>query len=292
MTIPWLWTSNGDNILENCLDASGSTGAPHYNYAVAHGIPGDAAPLMKLLAAQSSASGNYTYIGNLDLRNFLNPTYLYDDNSENAAADASGGSYITDTFSGAFPIGSIASNAMVFESLIGRSVYGFARVNNSAGTASEAFHISIGPLGSSEDRTIIVQDTWCLWHTNPFLVPDFERLSAGSSIKFATATISFVFTPSAEVTMDTDYCMAVPAPLTRIASGQYGFLLEEDGSAMQLSSATLQNAPAEIVGDPFELTPGRYNILIHLIGSSTQTPAIAYTTTYSTFRVTPRWSLL
>ena len=47
-----------------------------------------------------------------------------------------------------------------------------------------------------------------------------------------------------------------------------------------------------LLGDVIDLVPGKYNILLNLIGSPTSDPVITYTLTYSYVKVIPRWRLV
>lgn len=291
--LPWLWSA-GDTIngVRNCLDASGSTDAPHYNYVVVGGVPGDIPPALNVLAPEASAAGNYTYISNFDLPYFLNPTYLYSDMSGTANADSSGGAYNSAAASTEFTTTAITTNNLVLKSLSGRPVYGFFRASYT-GTGTVSATVDVASLGTSDARTITIPATFSLWHTNALLVPEFDIQTSGAlPMMGGTMTLDIDLVASAAGTCVIDYYMIVPGPITRIASGQYGFLLREDGIALTLTATNLQNTLCEVVGDPFELSPDRYNILISLIGSEANDPAIAYTLAYSPLLLTPRWSLL
>lgn len=300
--IPWLWTKDGDNQVDNCNDSTRD------NWAVCAGIPGnvEADTTFQL----ETSNGRTVAISRFDTHVFVDPGVLYaDDFSEDtntADATCSGGDYhrviVGVNQAVAFPAAGV-SNRSILEEIFGREYYMAMRIYDEA--ASDTLYIQgviyNGGQGSiiGEPRAVSASRAWRLLRTHPVYVPQFNR----SIIPFRNYSYLYYMLPliarsGSKDYVRFDYICAVPRPVVRIGSLS-SFIVPTATNfvyngmyADAVSSAGFEGA-VDVSGDPVALVPGKYNALISFIGMDAANAAtITWTLTYTGVYIIPRWGLM
>ena len=302
--IPYIWTKDGDNQVDNCNDSTRD------NWAVCAGIPGnvEADTTFQLETSNGLSTIKTVAISRFDTHVFVDPGVLYADDfsgdTNTADATCSGGDYhrvgVAGSQAAAFPAAGI-SNRNILEEIFGREYYIAMRIYDEA--ASDTLYIQgliyNGGQGSiiGEIRTTSASQVWRLLRTHPVYVPQYNR----SIIPFTNYSYIFYMFPwiarlGSPDYVRFDYICAVPRPVVRIgslSSGSNATNLVYNGMyADAVGSAGFEGA-VEVSGDPVALVPGKYNALISFIGMDAANPAtITWTLTYTGVYIIPRWGLM
>lgn len=303
--VPWLWTKDGDNVTDNCTDLVDSTGAPHDNYCVIHGIPGSVAANTTIIGQietlnMSTVKGVVLSLFDTD-RPFSVRDLLYSD-SDNTAAD------VTCSSGGHELVGSVSttevskmfksvSDAKMLKILSDRPLVGFLRAINAGDNLQLALSFQIGTelLKSPFAAVSLSSATEYRWlKTGEFRFSLKRELNAYPYAALAIGMRMYRTTGSANLT--NDFFQILPRPLIIIGDGTQSdtvsiFVLSGH-TAKTVSPAYELRDPLPTSGDNLELVPERYNYLFSLIGYGGVEPAIARTLTYISVLITPRWGLL
>lgn len=309
--IPWLWTKDGDDQVDNCNDSTRD------NWAVCAGIPGnvEADTTFQLKTSNGLSTIKTVAISRFDTHVFVDPGVLYVDDffgdTNTADATCSGGdyhdldvSYSPDaawtTWSAAWSATGV-SNRSILEEIFGREYYMAMRIYDEA--ASDTLYIRVwiynGGQGSivGETRTVSASQAWRLLRTHPVYVPQYNR----SIIPFTNYSYLFYMVPliARSGSLDSvrfDYTCAVPRPVVRIgslSSGSTATNLVYNGMYADAIGSSGFEGAVEVSGDPVALVPGKYNALISFIGMDAANDAtITWTLTYTGVYIIPRWGLM
>jgi len=295
--VPWLWTKDGDDIVDNCDDSTRD------DWAVIGGIPGTIESETEIQGAPSpwtgGAQGTPLWLSLFRAPRFDNPSTLYTDLSGVASGADSGGEHQDDTVTTA--VKTIGTSATVTDKIDlygGLEYYLFTRLSDAGSNLQLALAINIGGVQlSSGYASVSIGASFFLAHTLALSLPDRTVIltRAGYQSRFSFLLLAQRTTGSA--TLSTDYFMLLPRPLLRLAPQGASAFAESfilRGRAAQIFNSSVpatDNLPT-ITGDIIELQPARYNILRAVMGETTSVATITYTLTFSKVIVTPRYALL
>jgi hypothetical protein len=295
--IPWLWTKDGDDVVDN-HDDSGED-----NWCVCGGMPGSDAGETQI---QGALSSNWSVVKELSISRlavteFAIPTELmFLDQSGTADAGSSGGAYkLTSVSATGIVIGNNASALTypIFHNLLGQEWYMLFRLHDEGAALTCQFAYQ---MGGNEIRTDFLAYATTAAFRLFLSLPLFIATAAGLLNSPVPGDTTLAIRLNGKRTSGTanvrlDYMCLLPRPLIRISETVLpfaGFVLK-GLRAVQIDATT--KSPKEIMtveGDVLELVPNALNILISLIGNETIDPAITYTLTYNRVEITPRYSLL
>lgn len=293
--IPWLWTKDGDNAVDNCNDTNKD------NFAVAAGVPGDE-PARTLIDGQLSAAivtVGTLYLCNVDHTAFIRPSELYDEQQGSADANSSGGEYLQEVATTAYQTNMFFYLSRVAQDAIaGRKFYGFIRFYDAGSGVTAYPYFS---LGSSSH----VGTTKTLTTSAAFNLPAVPAMNFPSAESYFTdrgvlsnpagALGAIITRTGANANWRTDFYTCLYSPMVAIsgAAGLEAFVL--DGSQIQdydPATRLVGGSGVLATGAEIELMPDRYNHLMSLMGNAATASAIATTLTYYAINVTPRWGLM
>lgn len=291
--IPWLWTKDGDNTVDNCNDSTRD------NFCVCHGIPGTAAADTEYYLNLDPIAGLGTHwIGNRIERDFWrNPvTNFWSEGGATAEATNCNGDYF-DINNGA---GSYFVEALPRKpkSLTGKAHY-FIRAKSEVGTQSLSCVPGYLTNTSAKDGSTLslsMDTSYRLWYlgsmeivSNPLIAEEFYTLS-----------LFVVMTPGAH-DFRMDFATCITGPLLKITCNVYSGAAGVGYVAAAPSSLLINGMTANYystcyyptaTGDVINLEPGAYNTLQSLIGSHGATHDLDAPLVYAYVKITPRWSLL
>lgn len=298
--IPYLWTKDGDDVVDNCNDDTRD------NWCTVGGVAGDTNAETEYRIAMSNIAARQTIIGIMthNYGEFVNPSgYLYGEQSGSADANSSGGEYYTKSSVGtsATLIGpsSTAMSQRGVEALLGTDIYYVARLYDaSASTLQLAIYYPIpsGSVGTYRNVTM-PETTWGLHYTNSVALPTRNELI--QTLDYGNRTInnkSFGLygrhvTGTSDVRID--FFAIVPRPMAILGDGDAvtgsGFVLNGRKITEVASDMLTVYEKSYISGDVIDLFPNKLNVLISHLGYASDAD-ITRTLTYTIY-ITPRWSI-
>lgn len=302
--IPWLWTKDGDDVVDNCNDSSRD------NFMVIGGIPGDA-PAETLIGCQTSSTFvtfGSVYLSNMGLTRFVSPTsLLYCDLSGTVDASASGGEVR------AVSLGTSEANlsttfavtrAENLDDLLDRDFIMLARlIDAGSGLQLRAYYTVSTAFGGEFKSVTGHASNYYLFETNPLFIPSNKTLFYDRKVSTPTVQLAIRgkrVTGSSTANVTIDYFDIFPYPYIKITGGgggDAGFMYQGNRAA-GLTTTTypdsvgaLSNLGLVVYGaKPIELLPKRLNLVQQLLGDATHAPAITVTSTYTIY-VSPRYAL-
>jgi hypothetical protein len=302
--VPWLWTKDGDAVVDNCLDTTGSTGAPHDNFCVVGGVAGSVPADTTIYGTIYSnfATIETVWISLLSDKTFIKPgSYLFSNigGTSGAASDCGGDYYQTSLATGGLSlIGNYdTSDVRVMRVLAGRELYLFSRIYDAGSGLVLAGYIALG--GStiiSPSRTVSSGASSRLFRTDSVTVPVVNRLVDVAGLKLVNFTVQLYGDRVAGSTTNNvavDYMAIMPRPLVAISSNStYQSFVINAVNGLITNTTTVGNLPGSIIGDVIALEPDRYNVLQSLMSAEGTATTVTDTLTYNAVYITPRWALL
>lgn len=294
--IPFLWTKDGDDIVDNADDSTRD------NWAVAGGIPGTHPAETRIDGEVSPGWTGYgLWISNLISNEIINPGgIVYGEQQGTVDANASGGEYSSKTVTTSAQTWSTSLSALDLEALFNREVYLFTRLYDAGSLLTIAFRLVANSDITTDYKSISTTTAFRLFKTDPLFIADLAVHIPGSTPGYNSPT----FYLSAKRTLGSaaarvDFNIMMPRPLLFMVPGATaagspeGFsYTSQDNRALSKTSADVSIGLLETRGDRIELVPNRYNALISLIGDIAGTHTITHTLTYERIYVTPRWSVI
>lgn len=288
--IPYLWTKDGDGIVDNC-DGSVS-GTARDNYCVVNGIPGSS-PALTVINATMSTSGATIHLSNLDTDSFFTPdgTIFNDVNGTADVGTSSDDAYNAVSVSTSeTTVSSIDITERVYRMIAGRDVYALARIADASTTATA--RLSILNDGIVSDWVDIPNTTLAIALIGPIAFPSIDTLGINDGLNLTGILYKVrCIRSSGTANVNIDYALFVPRPLYKIVpptSSVVTFVYtSRNAQARMLVSASTAYELAQTTGDTIEFVPGKYNILF-----SIQSTAVTDTLTYNSVKVSPRYMLL
>ena len=306
--VPWLHTKDGDDTVDNCIDTTGSTGAPHENFAVMGAIPGSA-PADTLWWVDPSDDVGNIYLSKWAIPFFLHPlNVLYFEQSGTAGAASDSSANYRSTTVGTSEV-TIADSGTSWESnlkwrlLAGREFAIMARLQDLGANMTLAFRFYMnGTIGGA--TSVITQ----------FLVPKTINSTATG---FGAALSPSLLLPALNETfpvegkdivvddplfvlagkrttgstfMWVDYMCLLPSPLMAFDAYTNGNVIK-GRRVTSLKSGNGITFVRAITGDIIELEPGALNVILFGAFFPSASVPVQATLLYTRVLVTPRYML-
>jgi hypothetical protein len=297
--IPFLWTKDGDNVVDNCDDSTRD------NWAVVGGVPGTHSAETRIDGKVSPGWTGYgLWLSNFITNDLIRPgDVLFGDQQGTATgAGESGGEYNQQSVTAAgVTTWSTALTNLSLEALFGKDVYLFTRLYDAGANLTIAFALTANSTVTTQYHSVNTTTAFQLYKTETISVPDLSVRIPGATPGYNSPTIALKAQRSTGATANArvDYIIAMPRPCMSLVPGATaggnpeGFsYTSKDNRALSkttndVSIGTLQNG-----GDKLELVPNQYNGLVSIIGNIGSAIAVAHTLTYERIYITPRWSVL
>ena len=292
-SIPYLWTKDGDNQVDNCNDNT------YDNYAIANGIQGSTEAETEI---QGTLGTEYktVYLSNLATRNFILPsaqtTCLQVNMSGTADAACSGGACYTDTVGatgaamGTYDIAQIF-DINKFPEVIGMQFISLLRAKDTTAAYlryAVQSYLGLGYSQTEYNRPYATTTAWRLYASNTGMFPRAERVLTPTANMY-TQIYGYKNTGTSLLE---DYYAIFPRPVVTLnyVATMSNFILYGDKFAAYEVS-TSPSVVKNITGDVLELVPNKYNLLQSLMGDESNDPVISSTLTYTIY-YTPRYLLI
>jgi hypothetical protein len=311
--IPWLWTKDGDDVVDNAMDTA------KHNFCVIGGVPGSTEAEFEIradLGGSDFSAEDAVWLSRLDMENedFFLPTILGDGPlfASGAGVGDSGSSF--DVY-GNVTVGTTAvivgQNLYLarkhLNTLTGKKLQFFLRMQDAAANLQIQPRILFS--GSSilgKFKNVAPGATFEVVKSSPL---DFPRLDSIGPLDVDPSTILFEqieFTIYAKRsagsdTVGWDYLMVFPEPTLKIfvdttSSSENSFLYDSSTHSGFTSTGSADSPDLAtflvLTGGKFTLVPDRLNMIFSLIGDIGIAPDITFTMTYTETYVTPKWSLI
>jgi hypothetical protein len=283
--IPWLWTKDGDDVVDNCDDSSRD------NWCVCGGIMGDAPARTRYEIHNITSAVNQkgVYLGGYGYPRFIHPGNWYTDVVDQIDASCSGGGYEETT---GWPLEAMGLIQSIQEQPTNINFHYFTRFRRSGGsvTVTPYWSQSLGGDTPGAEVTLNSDNTFRIFYVGSlyyrkskvFKGSDFELYYG---LKFSDA-------------VDLDYHQVIPGDVIRLYStSNIANVLSvinlyvgvEDGSAYNRTTKALR--PLFTAGTMPELKPGLINTIWLIIGDSGEEHRTSSSATLVIY-ATPRWRLL
>ncbi len=289
--IPWLWTKDGDGVVDNCDDST------HDNWAVLSGVDGSADARTIINIQSTNASSEGWYLSMFKHGYFINPSKFYDEASGTVSATCSGGEFKR-TLMGVTDINTsfMALTLREIKGISGKEFIVFARMADAGDNFTIKPYVGIGGAYYGDATTYDISTTFGLLKCAPMLFPDVSYpASIGLSVSTGSGIGMLITrTSGADANLDLDFATVISRPMIYFSGGVLatdGMVI--DGTTFNDYEVSTNNMYAKDVsrrGDVLEASPNAYNILKKLTGSSAAMD-IADTFTYSV-NIEPRYGLL
>jgi hypothetical protein len=289
----FLWTKDGDGVLDNCDDSSRD------NFAIIGGIPGDVEALTEWqIDPPTSTPPDVYWLGRKAVEETFDPASTFWLELQGTAdANSSGGQYEQHAFGGSPGTYDFDVAVDEIKHLQGR-IHFLARlyVSGNAVDVNPFYKFGSGPRVDGEVQQIATNanfllrayanwDMWIRWdHLREGETP--ASLTLGLHVSDATGG----------ATVRCDFVQVLPYPNCRVEVGSSISLsagdtlhVIEDEAYVLASSGAEKYAP-EFRGEPVNLEPHKYNYVWFLAGEEGQQYDITDTATFVVY-VTPRWLL-
>jgi len=302
--IPWLWTKDGDNIVDNVTDSTASTGAPHDQFCVVGGVPGSAPAMVMINGLLSSDWPTITnlWLGILKLHYgaYFDPETLLVGNSDGTADVGSHtGSYLTVAGVTTSAVTAITLNptASLLSKLYGAEVCALARLYDAGSLLTIALQYGDSSVFAITDYvSVAATAVFGMFQTKSLTVKNeaiVDREGIGQIFNFKLQ----VKRTSGSADIRADYFVLLPRPVVRLTqfigaiAATEGFLYDNGAIYSYDTGANQIARNMEATGDVLELYPERANILLAVMGDA-GTAVITHTLTYNKLIVTPRYDLI
>jgi hypothetical protein len=291
--IPWMWTTDGDNIVENCLDST------HRNYTVCGGVTGSVeaeTEIQGTIETLDLSAMKGIVLSRLDADQFFKPeNVLFFDQSGTVDANACGGQYVQVTASTETALMGAVTPGSMGQALNGKSLTAFARVYDNGANFQIATAFLFGRRTiMGQYATVTTTNAWRLIKGQSL----YFRLPEGIEARLMNnITVGLMYKRSTgSATLRFDYMTVLTEPIAIIGDGtqttQYYRFRLLNAHAHAMSSGGYFEDVLNVLGSDVTLEPDRINYLISLLGYGAVDPAIARTLTYNSISITPRWALL
>lgn len=288
--IPWLWTKDGDNVVDNCDDSTRD------NWCVVGGIAGSVEALTEIKAALDSTPGGYFFVlSKCGYNHFMVPidAKVYADQGGVADANSSGGAYSTNYDLSAADA-NISSPAFSTYREWKGSVHFFARLFKSAGAGTTVNLVPVISHGYASmfgnEKTVSVDGTMRMYYLGHIPIGEVQ-INLYDYVR--QRIYPKILGKQATVTLNVDFSMFIPnasviyVPTAITASNS---LLIVDGVVTEIASDYLYGYRSAF-GDKIELSPSEFNFLFVISAAMGGAHTITHTATLSV-RITPRWALV
>jgi len=299
--IPWLWTKDGDDVVDNCDDSTRD------NWAVCGGVPGSAEAITRWQMTESNTadlilSNLFTSYGNFARPAALDGNGIYYDAGGTAGAGTDSNSdykltSVTTTYAVLLGSGGIFTSGNSFQRVMreffNREFFVVCRLYDE-GSNFTGLRLTT-QYGSSSATT--QYPTWPITTTNAnrlylsqygIVFPKIDNRDI-LSFDFILTLSGVRSTGTANIRLD--WAMAIPKPFFVATNPGITNILTIEGEFGVWSSSGINN-PTSVIGEAVNLMPEKANMIISIMGSSSVDPVIAWTNTFTRVDITPRYQLL
>ncbi len=297
--IPWLWTKDGDDQVDNCDDST------HDNWCVCGGIPGseDAETLFDMDDYLANENMAVLYMSKTLLDPFIYPLdVLFFDLSGTVTTAADVGSAVqrTSLSTSEATIGTVTLTTTTFNFLKDNDFIVMARIRDAAArTVTLKVRFSWqGGTYDSDPFAVATSTSAQVFRTKALALFNQRSLFVDTGLVTIVSSPQLLLRGTASAgpnDIDVDYVAIFPAPRIRIepqsvASNANG-LLYQGGRALCAQDLTA-GWVALVSGNEIELTPEKYNLITTLGSHTGAATAINEVLTYNAVYITPRWALM
>lgn len=301
--VPYLWTKDGDDKVDNCNDSTRD------NWCVAGGVEGSSAARTTISMQLSEYLSSAAPIGLslLDVERFSNAevSALMADETGTVDAGSCGGSYeaVSVATSETGPSNFITG---MFKPLAGRAFVLVTRIKNAGSNLLERGFITIaGSTQYSDWKAVANNAAYRLNYTNDLRMPDDTDAGAGllNVTKTFSAGIGLKRSSGGAANVDVDFVQLLPRPLALlspanptstagiIVSGERVYTLDQPLIGVSTTVSDFYDY-ARLMGDVIEFRPDRLNVMFSFIAlNAVANPALADAIYYQRVMVTPRYEL-
>lgn len=307
--IPWMWTKDGDNIVDNSNPPNNLPSSLD-NYCVVGGVPGNGAAYTKIVADASinlNANGVELFLTPVEPYSLLEMSALYGELSGTADATASGGQFERQSIGSVTPVlftRQVDMSRPMMEALYGREVMLLTRMQDAgaAGTLQLRLIYQIGVTVTffSEYRSVSPAAYFLLRATNPILFKDIRQWGVTSFPVTAGFYLQGLRSTGVAANVDVDFYQVVTRPYVYIYATSANMtdkftFNSRTGEAMNVDGGIINSDVMYVEGDrrSFEVEGGRWNYVIVGIGALRMSTGVAVNDSIKLdFYVTPRWGLI
>lgn len=288
--VPWLWTKDGDDVVDNCTDSTRN------NWAVCGGVPGSAEAETAYSLIHSATYGSTIGIGVLKTKYFINPSNLFFESGGTADGGASNGDVAVTSISTAseVSISSIANlSVRAYEDLAEKEIVASVRLKDAGANLKIKLQLSIGTKSYTSSYKTGIAST----HTNLFIpsvvFPKIDTVNlsfSGSILLYIKATRS----SGGANDVACDYFMLMPRPFVLIDVGDTGTVFGW-GAYETRATGGVTYKSGGVIGDVINMTPDEQNIMLFSAVGENAAPSdnsVSATTTLSRVLIIPRYQLL
>lgn len=279
-SVPWLWTKDGDDAVDNYYDST------HHMHAVSGGIPGsiDAITNIKLTTEENSIGFN-VYLALYAVDNQIDPTDFFGNDSGTADGDALGGTALVSDVS----TGSTYNLAttLSWKNFRGGNLALLIRSKDAGSNLSLDALYTIGSSEISNTESSRVGTTYGIQLLQEQYI-DFFPETPGITLSIVASR------SSGSGNFSVDYDLILPGRICVLPSLNNGYNIFDYSSQrtlVYLYNSSLASEFNAYVGTPIEMSPDKYNYLFSHVGDS-DVSTLTRTVTYNFVKVTPRYLLI
>jgi hypothetical protein len=300
MPVPWLWSRDGDQRVENCNDSSNK------NYCVIGGVPGSAPARTRMDIQPVTVWTNAADIwwSQVLLDEFVDPDgSLFRDHQGTVESGACGGQVSVDSLTGGSSLHVHGVfNVERYEALAGRDVYAFIRLKDAGDNLQGSLEMQVGSnsIGETDLIDLAADTTQRLFIVGPMPAVDYrDMLLAWSDAEADNVNDCIVHlkrTTGSAADISADFVQLMLRPLLHLdltLATTYTYRIEGNIAAQFVTSTGLLSDIIPIQGDPIEFVPGKLNLLLSLMGAEGVAMEVdGKEFEYDKVYITPRWALL
>lgn len=304
--LPCLWTDDGDDTLDNCLQ-----GSTYENAGDVIDVPGSLDAITKIDCDSSStfvSRGGFLF-SLLKTRRYYDYLKLFSDQSGNAEANTCGGEYAAYTLNSTpggitHRITGLVITQDVLDMLSGKRFILVARVKGAADYTAVnirgTYRIGNDEYNMTDAKYVTIDSSgYNFLYTDPIEFKDYARYGAAPG---GAAPIMEIYCQGAAGTeqLRVDFYMVLVSPwicvLTYGASTSDKFIFNSDTG--EVYDDVIESDTLAVLGDieEWELSPEMHNKIIVASGirpgNAWYTNAITDTLLFNSIKVTPRWAVL
>ncbi len=288
-SLPWLWTKDGDNVVDNCDDSTRD------NWCAVGGVPGSEEALTRWYITPSSLKEFWLGQTHYPYGDFVYPTgQCYLEGSGTATSDTDSGSAVATV-----TVDGTADSLLVLTTtkpwlFSGNSHY-FVRLSSITGSLTVAPYYYIVNTIVTGDYKAITTDVNRRWFYVGSLAPEMPDFLEQSETRLLLGIYGKRTSGSGDALVDfglviNGRLLLVTPPSVVLGAVHY---LVEGLRAMLLDTNYIANDRCNVRGgEPIDLLPGRLNVIWWMNAAHGQTHTVADTGTFSKVYVTPRWALV
>jgi hypothetical protein len=295
-SLPYLWTKDGDNVVDNCTDATRN------HYAIAAGIQGSTEAETEIQGLCSNDPKQIS-LSVYKSQEYTPITPFFKDVSGTAEANTCGGEKLVTSITTSYTsITAGAGNPLIWSNKSYRELNGISFTVLARIKDATTGYIRIYPnliagtfdvTGSSNaSRPMATSTSYALYTTAIISSLTEDKLIPDVTFDYTLLLYALRNTGTNDITVD--YFAVFPRPYCNYYFSSTIEKFYINGTTITVLSGTF-TPPAvsigKVVGDPIEFAPNKYNLLQTLTGGIGDDPTVAETTTYTIY-VTPRYNLL